>query len=226
MLALVRDAVLNPLTRGISIRILRNVKVIEVARPASCRDRGKPTDARATATAKPTAQTSRGGGTARHGKGLLVREREALFIISVAARLVDMHPSTLRKYERVGFLEPSRLGGKLRLYSPEDITRLRQIKYLVEEHGINLAGIELALEITQGLLRLRETFEAGAGSVRASRIDEARRALIDEMLEQLGVEPEEASKPSPGPRHGARYSPDAQRDAQRDTDERVGGRTR
>ena len=72
-------------------------------------------------------------------------DREALYIISVAARLVDMHPSTLRKYERVGFLEPSRLGGKLRLYSVEDIQRLRQIKYLVEVRGINLAGIELAL---------------------------------------------------------------------------------
>jgi MerR family transcriptional regulator/heat shock protein HspR len=168
------------------------------------------------------AYTSRDGGMARHGKGCLVREREALFFISVAARLVDMHPSTLRKYERVGFLEPSRLGGKLRLYSPEDITRLRQIKYLVEEHGINLAGIELALEITESLLRLRETLESGAGSGRASRIDEARRALVDEMLEQLGVEPEEANQPPPGARPATRHAPSAPRE----TDERVGGRTR
>jgi MerR family transcriptional regulator, heat shock protein HspR len=168
------------------------------------------------------AHTSRVGGTARYGKGLLVREREALFIISVAARLVDMHPSTLRKYERVGFLEPSRLGGKLRLYSPEDITRLRQIKYLVEEHGINLAGIELALEITQCLLRLRETFETGAAGGRTSRIDEARRALLDGLLEQLGVEPEETNPSSPGTRQTARYAPNVTRDS----DERVGGRTR
>jgi len=62
--------------------------------------------------------------------------RDALFIISVAARLVDMHPSTLRKYERCGLLEPCRQGGRLRLYSPRDINRLRQIKTLVEDKGV------------------------------------------------------------------------------------------
>ena len=146
-----------------------------------------------------------------------MREHEALFIISVAARLVDMHPSTLRKYERVGFLEPSRLGGKLRLYSPEDITRLRQIKYLVEERGVNLAGIELALEITEGLLRLRESVGVAGG--RAARIDEARRSLIDDLLEQLGVEPEEAGD-------GARDAGGAGRHTNKSTEERVGGRYR
>lgn len=159
-----------------------------------------------------------------------MREREALFIISVAARLVDMHPSTLRKYERVGFLEPSRLGGKLRLYSPEDITRLRQIKYLVEERGINLAGIELALEITEGLLRLRESFATAGASLggRASRADEGRRALLDDLLRQLGVEPDESGEPqaksnSRAPRTDGNRS---ETETERTTEERVGGRTR
>jgi len=79
----------------------------------------------------------------------------ALYVISVAARLVEMHPTTLRKYERVGFLEPSRTPGRTRLYSHADIRRLRQIKRLVEEREINLAGVQMALDLTERLLELR-----------------------------------------------------------------------
>src|SRR5215467_12984190 len=73
----------------------------------------------------------------------------ALYVISVAARLVELHPTTLRKYERVGFLEPSRTPGRTRLYSREDIRRLRQIKTLVEEREMNLAGVQMALALTE-----------------------------------------------------------------------------
>src|SRR5438128_12570694 len=75
----------------------------------------------------------------------------ALYVISVAARLVELHPTTLRKYERVGFLEPSRTPGRTRLYSLEDIHRLRQIKRLVEERQMNLAGVQMALDLTEML---------------------------------------------------------------------------
>src|SRR5919204_826090 len=74
---------------------------------------------------------------------------EALYVISVAARLVELHPTTLRKYERVGFLEPSRTPGRTRLYSREDIRRLRQIKLLVDEREMNLAGVQMALDLTE-----------------------------------------------------------------------------
>jgi MerR family transcriptional regulator, heat shock protein HspR len=78
-----------------------------------------------------------------------VRASDALYVISVAARLVEMHPTTLRKYERVGFLEPSRTPGRTRLYSRDDIRRLRQIKALVEQREMNLAGVQMALELTE-----------------------------------------------------------------------------
>ena len=78
-------------------------------------------------------------------------DREPLYVISVAARLLDMHAQTLRKYEREQFIKPSRTQGRLRLYSAEDIERLRQIKYLVEERGLNLDGVNLALALTQRL---------------------------------------------------------------------------
>jgi DNA-binding transcriptional MerR regulator len=79
---------------------------------------------------------------------------DALYVISVAARLVELHPTTLRKYERVGFLEPSRTPGRTRLYSLEDIHRLRQIKHLVEEREMNLAGVQMALDLTALLSEL------------------------------------------------------------------------
>lgn len=84
------------------------------------------------------------------------RFNEPLFVISVAARLVEMHPQTLRKYEREGLIAPSRTTGNLRLYSDRDIERLRQVKYLVEERGLNLAGVQIALDMTQVLLDLRD----------------------------------------------------------------------
>jgi MerR family transcriptional regulator/heat shock protein HspR len=90
---------------------------------------------------------------------------EPVFIISVAARLLEMHPQTLRKYEREGLVAPSRTAGNLRLYSDEDLERLRQVKYLVGERGLNLAGVQLALELTRALrlVRARLTEEAQVG---------------------------------------------------------------
>ena len=85
------------------------------------------------------------------------RFNEPLFVISVAARLVEMHPQTLRKYEREGLIAPSRTQGNLRLYSDRDIERLRQVKYLVEDRGLNLAGVQLALGLTQRLRELRSS---------------------------------------------------------------------
>ena len=130
--------------------------------------------------------------------------REALYIISVAARLVDMHPSTLRKYEREGFLEPSRMGGKLRLYSTEDIRRLRQIKWLVEDKGVNIAGIDMALELTDLLHEVRALVTASADSPHAPQLLAEARRRIDEMLEMVGSEPNDVVETQ---RPGERPSP-------------------
>src|SRR5436190_18550044 len=87
------------------------------------------------------------------------RATDALYVISVAARLVELHPTTLRKYERVGFLEPSRTPGRTRLYSHHDIRRLRQIKYLVEEREMNLAGVQMALDLTDLLSEISDAID-------------------------------------------------------------------
>src|SRR3981189_3617634 len=87
------------------------------------------------------------------------RASDALYVISVAARLVEMHPTTLRKYERVGFLEPSRTPGRTRLYSLDDIRRLQQIKRLVEQREMTLAGVQMALDLTEVLSDLANAID-------------------------------------------------------------------
>ena len=97
---------------------------------------------------------------ARERVALPTGELEGVYIISVAARLLEMHPQTLRKYERVGLVSPSRTVGMLRLYSEQDITRLRLIKYLVDDLRMNLAGVEFALGMLNRLLEVRQRLAA------------------------------------------------------------------
>lgn len=102
---------------------------------------------------------------------------EGVYIISVAARILEMHPQTLRKYERAGLVRPSRTVGMLRLYSEEDIARLRLIKHLVGELGLNVAGVQLVIGLFNRLL------EAKAG---VSEVDDAGlRKYVDEALDEL-----------------------------------------
>lgn len=83
---------------------------------------------------------------------------EGLYIISVAARILSMHPQTLRKYERLGFVIPSRTVGMLRLYSDDDIAKLRLIRYMEINLGLNLAGVEFTLNLLHNLLEMRRRF--------------------------------------------------------------------
>jgi MerR family transcriptional regulator/heat shock protein HspR len=80
-------------------------------------------------------------------------------VISVAARLLDVHPQTLRYYERAGLLQPSRSKGNIRLYSATDLEQARQIKRLIEDLGVNLAGVEVILKLTDRLRQLEAEVE-------------------------------------------------------------------
>lgn len=79
---------------------------------------------------------------------------EPCFVISIAARMVGLHAQTLRYYERVGIIQPSRSHGRQRLYSQADIERLRRIKTFTEDMGVNLAGAEVALKLMQRIEEL------------------------------------------------------------------------
>ena len=103
---------------------------------------------------------------------------EGVYIISVAARILEMHPQTLRKYERIGLVRPSRTMGMLRLYSEEDVARLRLIKHLVAEMGLNLAGVQLVLSLFNRLLRMKSQLR----NLQGDELKEALNESIDEML--------------------------------------------
>ncbi len=83
-------------------------------------------------------------------------KNEPCFVISIAARMVGLHAQTLRYYERVGLVWPSRSQGRQRLYSQEDVDRLRRIKTFTEEMGMNLAGAEVALKLVDRIEQLEE----------------------------------------------------------------------
>ena len=80
--------------------------------------------------------------------------QDELIFISTAARMLGMHPQTLRKYERLGLVQPARTIGSMRLYSREEIERLRYIKRLVDDLGINLAGVQQLLEVAEVMRRI------------------------------------------------------------------------
>lgn len=107
-----------------------------------------------------------------------------LYVISVAAELVDMHPQTLRLYERKGLIEPSRSAGKTRLYSQRNIEQLREIRRLTQELGVNLAGVEEIIKLREKLDRLQSSMERRIGQLQGQleeRMGGIRGALPAEI---------------------------------------------
>ncbi len=119
-----------------------------------------------------------------------------LYVISVAAELVDMHPQTLRLYERKGLIEPSRSAGKTRLYSQRNIEQLREIRRLTQELGVNLAGVEEIIKLRGRLDQLQSSMERRIGQLQGQleeRIGGIRGALPAE-IEDLAREMAEAEE--------------------------------
>jgi MerR family transcriptional regulator/heat shock protein HspR len=102
-----------------------------------------------------------------------------LYFISMAARLLEMHPQTLRKYERLGLVSPTRTVGSMRVYSQDELARLKLIKHLVEEERINLAGVHRLLVIAESVQRLRPLMQENGG-----RADVKRR--VAQEVERIG----------------------------------------
>ena len=104
---------------------------------------------------------------------------EGVYIISVAARILDMHPQTLRKYERLGLINPGRTVGMLRLYSREDIRKVFLIRHLMENLGLNLAGVEFALNLVENLQGFKQYLQSVAkGTEVEPRIEPAMAQLL------------------------------------------------
>ncbi len=97
---------------------------------------------------------------------------EPCFAISVAARIVGVHAQTLRHYERVGLIWPSRTSGRQRLYSMADIERIRRLRTLTEDMGVNLAGAEVALKLMARVKELEGEVERLTDTVASLRLGE------------------------------------------------------
>jgi MerR family transcriptional regulator/heat shock protein HspR len=87
------------------------------------------------------------------------REGEAVFVISIAAELADVHPQTLRLYERKGLIHPIRTASNIRLYSEEDIEKLKLIQKMTQDEGVNLAGVRRIFELDKMVNEMRGMIE-------------------------------------------------------------------
>jgi MerR family transcriptional regulator/heat shock protein HspR len=116
-----------------------------------------------------------------------------VYIISVAARMANMHPQTLRKYERAGLVSPSRTGGALRLYSDSDVRRLRIIRRLVGELGLNVAGVGVVLEIVRRLQDVMDVLE-GSPDLTDSRAARLAAAELRTIFNYVGTDDDQAAR--------------------------------
>ena len=129
-----------------------------------------------------------------------------VFMISVAAELAEMHPQTLRMYEARGLIQPKRSPKNTRLYSQQDVERLRRIQSMTAEEGLNLAGVETVLQLESELERARR--ELGRMRERAAElerqmlaeVDRVKRSLRGEIVPYGAYEPELDEPAPPGER--------------------------
>jgi MerR family transcriptional regulator/heat shock protein HspR len=89
----------------------------------------------------------------------ILDDDDPCFVISIAARMVGMHAQTLRQYERVGLVEPKRTRGNVRMYSRADVARLRQVQRLINDLGVNLAGVEVILRMNERMQQMEQEME-------------------------------------------------------------------
>lgn len=111
---------------------------------------------------------------------------EAVYVISVAARLAAMHPNTLRKYDREGLVSPSRSEGRQRLYSDTDVQRLQIVRTLADRYGINLNGVRLVMDLVRlvtGVVNLLENSQEMKGTATA----EVAAGELRRLLASLGA---------------------------------------
>ena len=139
----------------------------------------RPTDTSISPSSAAQPETGTGDSPVREDDAVIAME--GVYIISVAARILDMHPQTLRKYERLGLVRPGRTLGMLRLYSTEDIRKLRLIRHLSDEMGLNLAGVEFALAAVQNLLTMQQRLGARLGPEAGEQVKEELNLLFESL---------------------------------------------
>ena len=120
----------------------------------------------------------------------MVRTNEPVFMISIVAQMLSIHPQTLRLYEREGFIKPSRTLGNTRLYSQDDVEEIRTVLRLTRELGVNLAGVDIILNMKERVEMLQAELNAVLQTIEERHGAEARREI------EAAVAPTEAAQES------------------------------
>ncbi|ANE32377.1 putative heat shock protein HspR [Campylobacter hyointestinalis] len=103
---------------------------------------------------------------------------EPVYLISVVAKVLSIHPQTLRQYEREGLVEPSRTGGKMRLYSEKDLDRIKMILRLTRDLGVNLAGVDVILRLKEQIEEYESTIDELKLSMEQMSKNDTKRSLV------------------------------------------------
>src|SRR5438477_7410305 len=111
--------------------------------------------------------------------------RKAAFMISAVAEQYQLHPQTLRLYEREGLLKPSRSDGNTRLYTTEDLERLEVILKLTRDMGVNLAGVEIILNMREKMAEMQRQIEAFVSSLNTEITSQRARPSAPDTLRSL-----------------------------------------
>jgi len=107
-------------------------------------------------------------------------ESKPRYVISVAASMIGIEAHTLRYYERLGLVHPERSSGNIRLYSEEDVDRLRYIKALMSDCGVNLAGVEVALKLMQQMKEMQQQLEE-----MERKMNKIAEAELEDIIEDI-----------------------------------------
>lgn len=103
---------------------------------------------------------------------------EPLYLISVVAKMLEIHPQTLRQYEREGLIEPSRTDGKMRLYSKKDLERIKSIINLTRQMGVNLAGVDIILRLQDKITKYEELIKELQSTLNTSNPANKEQAIV------------------------------------------------
>ncbi|MSV35485.1 MAG: MerR family transcriptional regulator [Bryobacterales bacterium] len=115
----------------------------------------------------------------------MAKAKRAAFMISAVAEQFEIHPQTLRLYEREGLLKPSRSEGNTRLYTEEDLDRLEVILKLTRELGVNLAGVEIILNMREKMEEMQRQIESFVSSLNTEITSQRARPAVKEAVNSL-----------------------------------------
>jgi len=128
-------------------------------------------------------RASSGKGTGQGGEEQAEDFGMPAFFIGVVAEITGAHPQTLRNYERIGLLRPGRSSGDVRMYSRRDVERVRRIRRLTQDLGVNLAGVEVILNLTEKLEQMQERYDQKFDEMELRHRDEINR--LKSMLRRV-----------------------------------------